>query len=66
MLILINATGLLLPVLRETPAMGSLLVIRLAPVFARFLTVPYREFAHFVYRYAALVQDRLEERRGGH
>jgi citrate/tricarballylate utilization protein len=64
-LILINLTGLLLLFLRETPAMGSLLVIHLATVFALFLTMPYTKFAHFVYRYAALVQNRLEERRDG-
>jgi citrate/tricarballylate utilization protein len=70
MLILINVTGLLLLALRETPAMGSLLVIHLATVFALFLTIPYTKFAHFIYRYAALIQNRLEERQsqshGGH
>jgi citrate/tricarballylate utilization protein len=66
MLVLINVTGLLLLILRETPAMGSLLVIHLATVFALFLTMPYTKFAHFVYRYAALVQNRLEERQSGH
>ena len=46
--------------------MGSLLVIHLATVLALYLTMPYTKFAHFVYRYAALVQNRLEERQSGH
>ena len=55
-------TGMLLLVLRETPLMGVLLVIHLATVLALYVSAPYGKFAHFVYRYAALVQNRLESR----
>lgn len=55
-------TGMLLLGLRGTPAMGSLLIIHLAMVFALFVTAPYGKLAHFVYRYLALVQNRIEAR----
>jgi citrate/tricarballylate utilization protein len=58
----VSVTGMLLLVLRETPAMGLLLVIHLATVLALYVSAPYGKFAHFVYRYAALVQNRLESR----
>jgi citrate/tricarballylate utilization protein len=64
LLCLVNVTGLALLVLRTTPAMGSLLVIHLATVLTLYVAMPYSKFVHFVYRYAALVQDRLEARRG--
>ena len=51
---------MLLLVLRETPLMGMLLVVHLATVLALYVSAPYGKFAHFVYRYAALVQNRLE------
>jgi citrate/tricarballylate utilization protein len=56
----VAVTGMLLLVLRETPLMGVLLVVHLATVLALYVSAPYGKFAHFVYRYAALVQNRLE------
>ncbi len=62
-LFLTSLTGLLLLAFRETPAMGTLLVIHLATVAAFFITAPYSKFAHVVYRYAALVRYSIEQRR---
>lgn len=56
----VSVTGMLLLALRETPAMGVLLVVHLATVLALYVSAPYGKFAHFLYRYAALVQNRLE------
>src|SRR5262249_36444687 len=61
---LVSVTGMALLILRDTAAMGTLLVIHLATVFTLYFAVPYSKFAHFVYRYAALVQNSLEARRG--
>jgi citrate/tricarballylate utilization protein len=55
-------TGMLLLVLRETAAMPVLLVLHLASVLALYVSAPYGKFAHFLYRYAALVQNRVESR----
>jgi citrate/tricarballylate utilization protein len=55
-------TGMLLLILRDTPAMGMLLVVHLATVLALYVSAPYGKFAHFLYRYAALVQNRIESR----
>jgi citrate/tricarballylate utilization protein len=56
----VAVTGMLLLVLRETPAMGVLLVVHLATVLALYVSAPYGKFAHFLYRYVALVQNRIE------
>ena len=62
LLFLTSLTGLLLLVLRERPYMPVLLVIHLAIVLALFMTLPYGKFVHGIYRAAALVKFRREER----
>jgi citrate/tricarballylate utilization protein len=63
MLVLTSASGLLLLALRETAAMGWLLVVHLGIVMALFLTLPYGKFVHGLYRSAALVKYALERSR---
>jgi citrate/tricarballylate utilization protein len=63
LLFLTGFTGLALLAFRETPAMGTLLVIHLGVVARLFITLPYGKFAHVVYRYAALVHYSIEQRR---
>lgn len=62
MLFLTSLTGLLLLMLRATPAMGMLLALHLGVVFAFFLTMPYGRFVHGLYRFAALVRYAKERR----
>ncbi len=66
LLLLTSLTGLILLVLRETSAMGLLLVIHLAVVLLLFLTLPYGKFVHGIYRGAALVKSALESGKAGH
>lgn len=63
LLALTSLTGLLLLALRETAAMGTLLIVHLGLVAGFFITMPYGKFAHVVYRYAALVRYAVEQRR---
>jgi len=60
MLNVVSITGMLLLAFRETGAMGTFLIVHLVSVLALYVSVPYGKFAHFVYRFAALVQNRLE------
>ena len=60
-----SLTGLLLLILRETPAMGILLTAHLGLVAGLFITMPYGKFVHAVYLYAALVRNAIEQSRGG-
>jgi len=62
MLLLTGMSGLLLLVLRATPAMGPLLALHLGAVFALFITMPYGKFVHGIYRFAALVRYAQERR----
>ena len=64
-MLLINVTGLLLLALRETAAMGLLLVVHLGCVLALFLSLPYGKFVHGIYRVAALVKHASEHERPG-
>ncbi len=53
-------TGMLLLAFRDTPAMPVLLLVHLAILTTLYVTAPYGKFAHFVYRYLALVRNRIE------
>lgn len=61
-LLTVAVTGMLLLVLRDTSAMGIMLAVHLGTVASLFFTAPYSKFAHFVYRYLALVRYAQEER----
>jgi len=56
-----SVTGLLLLVLRATPAMGLLLAVHLGVVFALFLSLPYGKFVHGLHRFAALLRHAHEQ-----
>lgn len=56
MLFLVGLTGLLLLILRTTPAMGTLLAFHLGFVFGFFITMPYGKFVHGIYRFGALIR----------
>ena len=58
-----SLTGLLLLLLRSTPFMGTLLSVHVGLVLALFITMPYGKFVHAIYRYAALVQNAIEQSR---
>ena len=59
-----SLTGLLLLALRETAAMGSLLVIHLGVVGGLFLMLPFSKFPHAIYRAVALLRSAAEETGG--
>jgi citrate/tricarballylate utilization protein len=63
LLFLSAVTGLLLLLLRDTPAMSALLVVHLAVILALFAMLPYGKFVHGIYRTAALVRYAVERMR---
>ena len=60
---LTGLTGLSLMLLRETSAMGVMLVVHLGVVMALFLTMPYGKFVHGFYRLLAVYRNALERNR---
>jgi citrate/tricarballylate utilization protein len=64
MLLLTAVTGLLLLLLRATPAMGILLALHLGVVFSLFITMPYGKFVHGFYRFGALLRYAKDARSG--
>jgi citrate/tricarballylate utilization protein len=62
LLFIVSATGLLLALMRETPALPLLLCAHLGAVMAFFVTMPYGKFAHGFYRSAALLKWAVEKR----
>src|SRR5882757_5381931 len=64
---LVALTGMVTLALRDTSAMGALLVLHLAFIAALFLTAPYGKFVHAVYRTLALIRYEAEREVGqGH
>ena len=61
LLFLTSLTGLLLLILRETPAMGIMLAIHLGVTGGLFITLPYGKFVHAIYRYLALIRNAIEQ-----
>jgi citrate/tricarballylate utilization protein len=60
LLLAIGGTGLLLLLLRETPAMTLLLALHFGLVLALFVMLPYSKMVHGLYRGLALLRDRQE------
>ena len=56
----VSLTGMLLLALRDTPAMGALLVAHLATLAGLYLTAPYGKLAHATYRLVALLRNAAE------
>jgi len=61
LLFLTSLTGLLLLILRETPAMGIMLAVHLGVIGGLFITLPYGKFVHAIYRYLALIRNAIEQ-----
>ena len=61
LLLLTSLSGLMLLALRETSAMGMLLIIHLGLVLAFFVTMPLGKFVHGIYRYIALLRHNQEQ-----
>lgn len=59
----VSITGMLTLILRDTAVLGVSLDVHLACLFALYVTAPYGKFVHFVYRFAAILQDAVERLR---
>jgi citrate/tricarballylate utilization protein len=54
-------TGVFTLFLRSTALLGVIFTLHIGLVLSLFLTAPYGKFVHFVYRFVAMVNNRLEE-----
>jgi citrate/tricarballylate utilization protein len=61
-LLLTSITGMAVLVLRETSAMAILLDVHLGFVAGLLITLPYGKFVHAVFRSAALLRNKVEQR----
>lgn len=59
-LLVLNVTGLLVLVFRDTPVFGAQLVVHVAAVMVSLAVAPYTKFVHFVFRVLAIYQNALE------
>ncbi len=59
-------TGLLLLVLRDTPAMGAALAVHLGVILSLFLMLPYSKMVHGLYRLLALLRFAMDGRKSEH
>lgn len=62
LLFLTAVSGLVLMLVKSTPALPLALCVHLGSVMALFLTLPYGKFAHGIYRSAALLKWAIERR----
>ncbi|HXW99750.1 MAG TPA: tricarballylate utilization 4Fe-4S protein TcuB [Candidatus Acidoferrales bacterium] len=63
LLFLTALSGIVLMLVKATPALPLALSVHLGTVMALFLTLPYGKFAHGVYRAAALLKWSVERRK---
>ncbi|HRX34848.1 MAG TPA: tricarballylate utilization 4Fe-4S protein TcuB [Aestuariivirga sp.] len=62
-LLAVAVSGLILMLVRQTPALAIALALHLGTVFAFFLSMPYGRFVHGLYRAGALLRYSMEQRR---
>lgn len=64
LLLLVNASGFGVLVVRSSPAMGTALAIHLGLTATLILTLPYGKFVHLVYRWVSLLRNAAEQMAG--
>lgn len=59
----VAVSGMLTLLLRGTALLGPILGLHIACLFALYVTAPYGKFVHSVYRFAAILEDRVSRTR---